>query len=429
MYNCFTAAVKGAVALLLLAAATSARSNENPDAVHPGTLAAQGDTVSVRWEDVRPALRDHPAWKEADSRSEQAVHQVSTARAWTNPALGARLGRSKGIDEGGLERIWEVDVGVPVPIPGARSAKIAASEAERQVAHHEAEARRRQAEAEVRTEFWRLVYHQERFVSLRQRTAQTRELVEVARLRVQAGEARPMELRQFEIELARVHGDLAEAAVSEETGRELLRLWLGSALPDAYRVEGDLSAVPAIPPLHTSLETIPSRQSDAQAAGERMRAAEALVKGARAERFADLEVGGFYERERDSKSYGAGLELRLPLWNWNGAAIDAARAGQAGARHAYELALANAEAAVRKQHAAATAAVARVRSLRDAVVPRSVEVASATEQMYRIGEIDALHVLDARRGLSGVQEEALLASLEAQLSVLELALLTGDTIP
>ena len=428
MHTRYTAAARSAT-VLLLAATTAAHSSAEHGIAEDEGAVANPDPVSVRWEEIRPALRNHPAWQQASRRLEQAAKQVSVVRAWANPAVGARLGRGKGVDEGGVERIWEVDVRLPVPIAGARAAQIAAAVSERQVVSHEVEARRRQTEAEVREEFWALVYHQERLASLRRRAPQTQELVHVAQVRVRAGEARPMEVHQFEIELARVNSDLAEAVLAERTGRDLLRLWLRPALPEAYRVAGDLAAVPAIPPLDTALAAMPMRQSRARAAEERIGAAAAQVRGARAKRFADLELGGFYEREGDARNYGAGLELRVPLWNWSGAAIDAARAGEMAARHGYDLVLATTEAAVRKQHAAATTAVARLRSLRETVVPQSAQVASATEQMYRIGEIDALHVLDARRSLSAVQEEALRASLAAQLAVLELALLTGDRLP
>ena len=238
-----------------------------------------------------------------------------------------------------------------------------------------------------------------------------------------------MEARQLEIELARIRTDGREAQRSVQTGVDLLRLWLGADLPVSFRAAGHLDELPEIIPLDQALAHMPDSQPQARAAQDRILAAVARVRGARAERFQDVEVGGFYERELDSRAYGARLEMAVPLWNWNGGAIQQARAGEAAARRQHRLVLSGAEAAVRAQHAAATAAVERVRSLRETIAPLSREVTAALEGMYRVGEVDVLQVLDARRRQMEIEDELLEASLEAHLAALELAMVTGDDLP
>jgi len=316
-----------------------------------------------------------------------------------------------------------------IPWLGSRRARIGAAEAGYTEAIHEARHLRRQAEVEVRTAFWRLVFGQEQLALLRRSERQLETLVDVAQRRVAAGEARPMERHQFAIELARLRIHLDEAQRSSRTGEELLRLWLGSDLPDLFEVEGKLTAEPAIPSLDRALALVATHQPETQAAAARVQMAVARLRQARAARFPEVEVGAFYEKELDSRSYGAGLEVSVPLLNWNGAAIGAARADELAARRQHGLTVAETEAAVRRQHAACIASARRALSLRERIAPLSQEVTGALEEMYQVGEVDVLDVLDARRRLMEIEGEVLEASLSAQLATLELARLTGDEVP
>ena len=75
------------------------------------------------------------------------------------------------------------------------------------------------------------------------------------------------------------------------------------------------------------------------------------------------------------------------------------------------------------------ASARRALSLRERIAPLSQEVTGALEEMYQVGEVDVLDVLDARRRLMEIEGEVLEASLSAQLATLELARLTGDEVP
>ncbi len=388
--------------------------------------AAGAETVLLRWEDVERVVDDHPALLAAAGRLDQASAEEAASRKYPNPALGANTGRAEALE--GLEegRIWELELNLPLILPGAYRGTVAAAEAEREAVALEAAALRLEVLRRLKSLFWRLVCDQQRFEAYERTRDQVNRLVEIAGIRVEMGEARTMELRRLEIELARLDVDRREAAEMTRMRRRLLDLWLGSTLPADFSVAADLARLPELPPLEQAVTQAYRQHPDLQASLQRIRAAASHLRVERNARVPEVRIGGFFGRELDSRNYGAALEFSVPLWNWNSAGIARARAAESTARHLHDLRGLELEAALQESHASATVAFERARSLRDRILPGSLEVTEALERMYRIGEADLIDVLDARRGQIEVEFEVLEAYLDSQLAYLELATLMGE---
>jgi outer membrane protein TolC len=142
-------------------------------------------------------------------------------------------------------------------------------------------------------------------------------------------------------------------------------------------------------------------------------------------RLPEIEIGGFYERELDARSYGGAIEIAVPIWNWNSGEVAQARAAKQKAQHGLELKRFEVETALRESHASAVASLEKARSFRDVILPKAAETAAALERMYQVGEVDVMNVLDARRGLIEIEAELLEANLESQLAHLEVIALIG----
>lgn len=384
------------------------------------------ETPSVTWEEVKEAARRHPALLAAASEVEEAAGTVRASKQYPNPVLGFAVGQAQAIEGGEEAGIWDLELRLPILPLGVYRGGARAAEAEHSVALYEAEARRLEVLRELREAFLRVAHDQELLSALEASSAQLAALVDVARRRVEMGEARPMELSRLEIEAARVDLTLAGAREEVRSRKNVLNLWLGSALPRDYRVEADLSDLPGLPEIGRAVEAALSGNPGVKSAEGRLRAATARLGAERGARVPEIEVGGFYEEELDSRNFGGTLELSVPLWNWNSGGIARAEAAETTARHNRDMRLMEIEAATRESHAAAVSAYERAHGFRDVILPKAVEVADGMERTYQIGEVDVMNVLDARRRLIELESELLEAYLRSQLAYLQLATLMGD---
>jgi cobalt-zinc-cadmium efflux system outer membrane protein len=384
------------------------------------------EAPTVTWEEVAEAARNHPELLAAASRVDEAAGAARESGQYPNPVLGLALGRAEGIEGGEEEDVWDIELKLPVLPLGEYRNGARAAEAEHAIAVREAEVGRLEVLRDLKEAFLRVAYGQESLSVLEASSDQLATLVGVARKRVEMGEARPMELSRLEIEAGRAELALAEVREDVRAGKKVLNLWLRSELPENYRVEADLSDLPRIPPVEEAVEAALARHPEVGSANLRVQAAEARLAAQRWARFPEMEIGGFYEKEPDARSFGGTLELHIPIWNWNSGGIARARAAEKTARHRLDARLAEVEAATRESHAAAVSAYARVLGFRDEILPRAVEVAGAMETMYRVGEADVMNVLDARRKLIEIESELLEAYLRSQLAYLRLAAWMGE---
>jgi cobalt-zinc-cadmium efflux system outer membrane protein len=390
-------------------------------------IAGAADEIpTLRWEDVEAALDRHPGARVADREAEVAAGEVAAARQLPNPTVEIGAGRAEALEEEGEADVWEVSVLQPLPWPGPRGGAIAAAEAEREAARAEAAVARRQIQLEMAENFWHLVHDQERLGMLEESLGRLDELVDVARRRVELGEARPMERDRLEIERARMGSRVDEVRAEAGVHRQLLRLWLAPDAPPRFRAEGDLDALPPLPPLDGALGTARSRHPGIAATEHRARAAASRLRAERAARFPELAVGVYREEELDARTWGGAIEVSLPLWSLNRGGIARARAATDAAELRRDLWATELEASVRETHAEATIAYEKVRSLRDVILPKARETTTALEKMYQVGEIDVMDVLDARRSRIEIESELLGALLDSRLAALRLHALTGE---
>jgi cobalt-zinc-cadmium efflux system outer membrane protein len=391
------------------------------------TWASPAEEVpAITWEEIRELAGNHPALLAAASSVEEADGAVRRSKQFPNPVFGLGLGRAESSEAGEERDIWDLELKLPIPSLGAYGDGAEAAEAEHGAAVFEAQSRRLDVLRKLREAFLRVAHDQERLKVLEASADQLAFLVDVARQRVEMGEARPIELSRLEIEAARVDLALAEAREGMRVRKTVLSRRLGSAMPREYRVQADLSRLPELPSIDNAVARTLSRHPDAGSSNQRLQAASARLGAERGVRFPEIEIGAFYERELDARNFGGTLEFSLPLWNWNSGGIARAEAAEAKARHHRDMTLMEIETAAQESHSAAVSAYARADGFRDVILPKAVEVAAALERMYQLGEVDIMDVLDARRRLIEIESELLEAYLRSQLAYLQLATLTGD---
>jgi outer membrane protein TolC len=402
-----------------------------PGALAPGAL-APGDEAEVgrsaRLDTIlRLALERNPDLAENEARARAAEARRSAAGRLPDPEFkyeqwAVPLARPVALDQAdtlmfGLRQTF--------PAWGTLDAREKAASEEAGGVRDGGRARRQEVAAQVRRTY--AAYYsanQELRLHLEHAGLMSR-LLELAKLNQRTGQGRLQDVLRLELELTRLHSDMARIERQERSSRALLNALMNRA-PDApIGPPEDLSVVPAddLPALEKSLD---ANRPEIAAAGRAVRRTEyALEEARRAARLPNVMVGLDYwymPAAVDVRhAYGAMVALNLP---WlSGGRRDREREAEENVR-AEQHALESTRNAVRYE---LRDAAARVDSARQsftiidqellAQARRSFEI---TQAAYASGQGDAAALLDAFRAYLEVRIERVraladLASSQADL--------------
>jgi len=257
----------------------------------------------------------------------------------------------------------------------------------------------------------------------------TSRVLELARLNQRTGHGSLQDVLRLELEMTRLHTDVARIEREERSSRALLNALMDRSAEAPLGPPEDLAVVPAaeIAPLERKID---ANRPEIATAVRALRRSEALLDGARdAARFPEVMVGLDYwylPTVPDHQAYGAMVGINLP-WP-SGRHGDEERAAEQTVR-AEQAALESAQNAVRYElHDAA----ARLDSARQsftiidqellAQARRSLE---ATQAEYAAGHGDAVGLLDALRSYLQVRIERVRALAELASSQADLERAAG----
>jgi cobalt-zinc-cadmium efflux system outer membrane protein len=387
------------------------------------------DVVRVTWSDIVRLVDRHPRLAAGRFQIDAARGAVDAAGAVPNPTLEATVGQGRARVGPGSRFEWSLGLNMPLGWIAQRGSKVAAAEAEVDVAAAESKALRRDVLLQLRTLFWNLASEQARVASLEQLEVQTSALAQTVKKRVEKGEIRPIDATRVEIELEKVTSELESARTSLVARQSQLALWLGVPKGKAVMAAQDRSALPAAMSLDDALAKTRTTHPALAAARARTQSLAAEVDTEKMARVPNFSLTAFTGYEFDRRTYGVGLAVDLPIWNWNSGRIAQAEAKSAAGRKQGEAMALELETTVIEAQAACRASVATATRLRNNVVPRSETAASTMERTYQLGEASLLEVIDARRTLLDVRCLYLSAFAQARIDCSRLGALVGEALP
>ncbi len=379
----------------------------------PAPSGANPAETPLRWDDLVALLPSLPAAREGALAVKEAEGAAAEARQLPNPTVEGTLAHADEGGETGLE--WGAGVTLPLDWLASRGPSVDAALAAAAEARHRWAAQRLELLDQLRTLFYGLAHDREHVASVEGEVAGMRELAKLVGLRVEKGEARPIEALQAESELARVENDLDRARADLEARELRLRLILPELGAGPFAPTADLETEPP-PTLDEALERLRSGAPELRAGAARVRAAEAELSVERRKRIPALAVSGFTDRELDKTVAGGTLEVELPLLSWNGGGVRRAEAALAAAEAAREAALREALATFAEAHRACARERRVAARYRDEILPRAERTLAMLEKTFRVGETTLLDVLDARRTAGSIRREALESRLSAKLA-------------
>ncbi|MBI5546094.1 MAG: TolC family protein [Deltaproteobacteria bacterium] len=390
---------------------------------------AAAQSQDLTWADVLRLVDDHPRLREAEARTAASQAGITAASAIPNPSLDVALGYGvpqEGPGGGRFEQAYELSV--PLDWLAQRGPRVDAARATLDESKAEARALRRDALLQLGVLFWNVAFDQARVASLEALEAQAAEVAKLVRLRVEKGEARPIEVPRVETELERVRNELAAARSLQQSHRAQLQLWIKGLDQKDWRVaSAALEVLPKVPELETALAAVRESHPLLDASRARARVLDAEIIAEKRQRIPSFSVKGFYVNELDRQSVGAGLGVSLPVFNWNTGRIDQAEAARRAETFRLEAQARDLEASAAEARASCAQGQQAGARYHDQILPRAEKAASMLERSFQIGESTLLEVLDARRVLGETQREYLSSLLQTQLDCNRLQLLLGET--
>ena len=170
-------------------------------------------------------------------------------------------------------------------------------------------------------------------------------------------------------------------------------------------------------------------RADVLSARRAVDAAEAAIKGARALRQEDLDVGLEYQRNGGDNTVGIALQINLPAFNGHQGDIAQAEAQWRQAQSAFQQALSQARTDIGKAHAAFIAALELVRLYTQDTLGKAAESLRIARGVYQEGGTGLLELFQAQQAYAQIMTGAIQARAAYRVALFQLEQATGAPLP
>ena len=395
----------------------------------PLPVAAESPGTTYTIEELTSIARSvHPTLAAVEAGIEQAQGALRQARAYPNPGFALSGGRGKPREGGGSRSESSFELVQPIELPGVRKWRARVTE----LGLDGAKLERAVAGSVIDAAVARLAYT---VLAERRRVEVASESARVAgRLhdflarRVELGESSPLEAVKARTEWFARRREALDAMGAFDAARSALDLFCGRRLGARYEVID--APEPALP------SELPDDLVERMRAGNPVLArAEAAVRRAAAgiesegkATLPQIDIFAGHDTELDRTSTNVGVGLRIPLWDRNRGAVDAAAASRRRAAHEKDALSVELETELSR-------AATEYRRARAALKLHAEGWTAAAEESLRIatfsfesGEAPLFDVLDAQRSNLEVQLAETDAWTALRLARTEIERLIGGPI-
>jgi cobalt-zinc-cadmium efflux system outer membrane protein len=345
-----------------------------------------------------------PQLAEARAMVEAAEGRARQAGAFPNPEaiLGAQQLPLSG--NAPNEKEYVAGVGQTIPLSGRLGKARQAELLDREVRARGLEVKRRDIRKRVHSAFATALYQEKAYQAQTEIQRNAEKAVATTQARVEAGDALREDLARVEMEQARSKVELQRAESLRQQALVTLASAVGDATMSVKSLDGTLEATFEIPTLETLTASLSAQPESAQAEAD-VRARNARVDLAQAERIPDVKVELLYHRLEASQqnTIDVGLSIPLPLFNRNQGRLREARAEAAAAEARSRMTQNELTAKLRESHLQLTAALTSSRTLKTEILSRAETVLKGAEARYAAGDISLADILPVRRDWAAVQ--------------------------
>lgn len=313
-----------------------------------------------------------------------------------------------------------------IELGGKRAARQKLAGLNRDLAEWDFEAARLDLLTRVTAAYLDVLGSQQSVALTEKNRALVEQLLHTVSARVEAGVVSPIEQTKAGVALATARIDEQRARRGLAADRSRLSALWGRTTAVFESVEGDLTALPAVPALDLLQRQLAQSPELARWAAEiAQREAARAVETARGR--VDVTVTAGYRRftDIDSNALVIGASVPLPLFDRNRAAIQEASHRMAKAHQEQRAAEARVSAQLAIAYSALANAHDEAAALAAQVLPGARSAFTAIEEGYRLGRFGYLDVLDAQRTLVAAEGQHLRALTDVHKAIAQVERLIG----
>lgn len=367
-------------------------------------------------------------------REEKGIHDAGKVRAGLlpNPTLDLEAGTGA-LTGSSAENSLELGISQEFFLAGQRDKRLGIAERELDMYRWQLADRERVLREDVKTLYYDLLLTEQRLALAYRSMVLNRQLLDVARERLAAGDIPELEMNLVKVELARSEGAKIDVARNLNKNQAKLSMLMGFPTGEKYVISGGLaSATTQIKTLaDLKLLALEQRPDVKALEAEKMRS-DADVILSNAEGIPNLTAGLVFRRDKSSMEIGGvegrdtaytiGLKLSMPIpvFDRNKAGIQEATARRNSTESRLLVAFSNVERDVETAYASYQSSEEVLSLYKTNIIPQLEENLKLTQEAYRLGEVDILTVIQEQKKFFEVTDGYLSAWHDRQTALVKL---------
>jgi cobalt-zinc-cadmium efflux system outer membrane protein len=367
-------------------------------------------------------------------REEKGIRDAGKVRAGLlpNPTLDFEAGTGA-LTGSSNENSLALGLSQEFFIVGKRDKRLTIAERELDMYRWQLADRERLLRDEVKTAFYDALLAKQRVALAERSIALNRQLLDVTKERLAAGDIPELEMNLVKVELARSEGariDVAKAMLQIQARLwTLIGLSIGNQPAISGKLDSDISIVKSLADLK---QLASANRQDLKALEAEKNRGEADVNLAQAESVPNLTAGLVVRRDTTSMeiggvegkdtayTIGVKLSMPIPVFDKNQAGIQEARAKRSSSESRLTTALKNVEREVETAWVSFQNATTVLALYKADIIPQLEENLKLTQEAYRLGEVGILAVIQEQKKFSEVSEGYLTALHDHRTALVKL---------
>ena len=376
-------------------------------------------------------------------REEKGIRDAGKVRAALLPNPSLELEAATGALTGSsAENSLSLGVAQEFLLGRKREKRLAVAERELEMYRWQLTDRERTLREEVKTAFYDVILAEQRIALADRYIVLNKQLLDVARERLAAGDIPELEMNLVKVELARSEGAKIEVAKTLLQSQAKLLTITGLPLGDRPIVSGSLESADGLTKTLAELKQLAQEQRpDLNSLKSETGRGESDIVLAEAEAIPNitvglaltreataLEIGGAEQKDTDYL-VGVRLSMPIPVFDKNQAGVQEARAKRNSTESRLTAAIRSVERETETAYAGFQNAERVLGLYRSDIIPQLEENLKLTREAYQLGEVGVLAVIQEQKKFFEVNEGYLTAlhDRQAALAKLESAAATDLT--
>ncbi len=367
-------------------------------------------------------------------REEKGIRDAGKVRAGLlpNPTLDFEVGTGA-LTGSSAENNLALGVSQEFLLAGKRQKRLAIAGQELEIYRWQLADRERLLRGEVKTAFYDVILTEQRVALSERSIVLNRQLLDVTKERLTAGDIPELDMNLVKVELAR--GESARIDVEKALNQNQAKLFtlMGIPLGEAPSIVGTLEAeTPMTKNLVDLKQLAHGNRPDLKVLEAEKNRGESDIILARSERIPNLtaglalrrdataiEIGGVEHKDADY-IIGLKLSMPIPLFDRNQAGVQEARARRSSTESRLTAAIRNAEREVETAYVGLMNAEKVLSLYKSNIIPQLEENLKLTQEAYRLGEVGILAVIQEQKKFFEVSDGYLTALHDRQAALVNL---------